>query len=284
MNVTKLFEPFEFAFFRNGFVLATLAGALCGMIGVYVVLRGMSYIGHGLSHAIFGGAAASSVLSFNYYLGAGIWGIASALAIGAVTRRRTIGSDAAIGVVTTASFAIGLALLARYGTATRSIDAVLFGSVLGVTTNDILVVAVVTVLAAVAILTQYRKLLFTTFDPENARASGTSTARVDAMFMIVLSISILVTMKVIGVLLIAAMLVVPPTIARLLTNRFSMMLVISTAIGAGSGAVGMIASYHLDISAGASIVLVSSTIFAVAFATSGLSTRLTRSKMISVPR
>src|SRR5207244_9645485 len=109
-RMTTLLEPFQFGFFRHGIIVATLAGALCGLVGVYVVLRGMSYIGHGLSHAIFGGAAASAVIHFNFYLGAGLWGLASALMIGRVTRRRIIGSDAAIGVITTASFALGLVL------------------------------------------------------------------------------------------------------------------------------------------------------------------------------
>ncbi len=129
--MTWLTEPFEFAFFRHGLMVATMAGALCGLIGVYVTLRGMSYIGHGLSHAIFGGAAASALVGFNFYLGAGLWGMASALAIGRVTRRRIIGSDAAIGVITTASFAFGIALLGLYGQVRRSIDAAIFGSVLG---------------------------------------------------------------------------------------------------------------------------------------------------------
>lgn len=99
-------EPFQFAFFRNGLMVATLAGALCGLIGVYAVLKGMGYIGHGLSHAIFGGFAASALLGVNVFLGAGVWGLASALAINAITRRRLIGADAAIGVTTPASFAL----------------------------------------------------------------------------------------------------------------------------------------------------------------------------------
>ena len=264
-----ILEPFQFAFFRHGLIVATLAGALCGMIGVYVVLRGMSYIGHGLSHAIFGGAAASSVISFNYYLGAGIWGLASALMISRVTRRRIIGSDAAIGVITTASFALGLALFATFGVAKKSIDAVLFGSILGVSTSDIWIIAAVTVGTAAVIFVCYRALLFTTFDPEVAEVSGVNTARVDALLMLVLAASILVTMKVIGVLLIAAMLVIPPTIARMLTNSFANMLAISTTLGAVSGFVGMYLSYHLDISSGASIVLVGSVIFAVVFACTG---------------
>src|SRR5436309_5099331 len=107
-----LLEPFQFEFFRNGVMVSLLVGALCGLIGVYVVLKGMSYIGHGLSHAIFGGFAASSLLGVSFILGAGAWGVASALMIGGVTRRRTIGADAAIGVITTASFALGLVLFA----------------------------------------------------------------------------------------------------------------------------------------------------------------------------
>jgi len=267
--MTWLTEPLEFAFFRHGLLVATMAGALCGLIGVYVTLRGMSYIGHGLSHAIFGGAAASALIGFNFYLGAGLWGMASALAIGRVTRRRIIGSDAAIGVITTASFAFGIALLGLYGQVRRSIDAAIFGSVLGVTTADVWIVAGVTLAAVAIVLTFYRKLLFTTFDPEVADVSGVNTARMDALLMLLLSVSILATMKVLGVVLIAAILVIPPVVARMLTNRFGRMLWLSTLIGAGCGFTGMVLSYHLDVSSGAMIVLVGAALFAVVFAVTG---------------
>ncbi|MGI8984167.1 MAG: metal ABC transporter permease [Acidimicrobiales bacterium] len=262
-------EPLAFAFFRHGLIVATLAGALCGLIGVYVTLRGMSYIGHGMSHAIFGGAAASALVGFNFYLGAGLWGMASALAIGRVTRRRLIGSDAAIGVITTASFAFGIALLGLYGQVRRSIDAAIFGSVLGVTMADVWVVAGVTVGAVAVVVGFYRKLLFTTFDPEVADVSGVNTARMDALLMLLLSVSILATMKVLGVVLIAAILVIPPVVARMLTNSFARMLWISTLIGASCGFAGMILSYHLDVSSGATIVLVGAALFAVVFAVTG---------------
>jgi len=267
--VTWLTEPLQFAFFRHGLLVATMAGALCGLIGVYVTLRGMSYIGHGLSHAIFGGAAASALIGFNFYLGAGLWGMASALAIGRVTRRRIIGSDAAIGVITTASFAFGIALLGLYGQVRRSIDAAIFGSVLGVTTADVWVVAGVTVAAGAVVFAFYRKLLFTTFDPEVADVSGVNTARMDALLMLLLSVAILATMKVLGVVLIAAILVIPPVVARMLTNSFGRMLWLSTLIGALCGFVGMILSYHLDVSSGATIVLVGAALFAGVFAVTG---------------
>jgi ABC-type Mn2+/Zn2+ transport system permease subunit len=267
--IGELLEPLSYEFFRNGLAVATLAGALCGLVGVFVVLKGMSYIGHGLSHAIFGGFAASALLGVNILLGAGVWGVASALMINGVTRRRLIGADAAIGVITTASFALGLALLALFGGVGPNFDAALFGSILGVSDADVIAVGAVAALAAAVVALRYRSLLFTTFDPEVADASGVSAARNDALLMVVLAAAILTTMQVLGVTLVAAALVIPPTVARMLTDRFSRMLVLSTAIGAACGFVGMNLSYHLDVQSGPAIVLVGAALFAVAFIVTG---------------
>jgi ABC-type Mn2+/Zn2+ transport system permease subunit len=267
--MSSLLELYQFEFFRNGVMVATMAGALCGLIGVYVVLRGMSYIGHGLSHAIFGGFAASSLLGVNYFLGAGTWGLASALAIGTVGRRRVIGSDAIIGVITTASFAIGLILGDLFHGPKQNFDAALFGSVLGVTLTDVWAIAAVTVFAGVVVFLGYRRLLFTTFDPEVAEVSGVNTARMDALLMLVLATAILTTMTVLGVTLLAATLVIPPTVARMLTNSFSRMLWLSTAIGALCGFVGMNLSGWQDWKSGPTIVLVGSAMFAFALLATG---------------
>ena len=113
-------EPMHYEFFRHGLLAATLVGALCGLMGVYIVLRRMSYIGHGLSHAVFGGAVVSYIIGINFYIGAGIWGFVSALLINATARRRKIGADAAIGVITTASFALGVALISKQRSFTRN--------------------------------------------------------------------------------------------------------------------------------------------------------------------
>jgi len=270
MTLDHLLRPFEFEFFINGLTVATLAGALCGLVGVYVVLKGMSYIGHGLSHAIFGGFAASALLGINFFLGAGAWGFASAMMINGVTRRRrAIGSDAAIGVITTASFAIGLALIKRYGSGGKNPDALLFGQILGVSDSDVLALAIVTVATALVVFFCYRPLLFSTFDPEVAEVSGVPTARVDALFTLVLAASILTTMNVLGVTLVAATLVIPAVVARMLTDSFGRMLVLATIIGALCGFVGMNLSYHLDIPSGPMIVLTGSALFAVVFAATG---------------
>ena len=269
-----LLEPYTFQFFRNGVVVATIAGALCGLLGVFVVLRGMSYIGHGLSHAVFGGAAASAVIGINFFIGAGIWGIVSGVLIARVARRRVLGADAAIGVVTTASFALGLALMNRYGQAAKSIEAVLFGSVLGVKTSDIFAVGAVALFALAVVVVWYRKLLFSTFDPDVAQVSGVNVSVVEMVLLSLLSLTILVTMRVIGTLLISALLVIPAASARMTTNSFSRLLWISPAIGAVTCFAGMNLSYHLDTSASATIILLDALVFIVVYTIAGTRNRM----------
>jgi manganese/iron transport system permease protein/iron/zinc/copper transport system permease protein len=269
VTLHTVLSPFQFEFFVNGLIVATLSGALCGLVGVYVVLKGMSYIGHGLSHAIFGGFAASALLGVNFFLGAGAWGFAAAMMINGVTRRRSIGSDAAIGVITTASFAIGVALIKRYGSGGKNPDSLLFGQILGVSDADVWLLAAVMVVAVLVVFFLYRPLLFSTFDPEVAEVTGVATARVDALLTLVLAASILATMTVLGVTLVAATLVIPAVVARMLTDSFGRMLIFATVIGAACGFVGMNLSYHLDIPSGPMIVLTGSALFAVVFAATG---------------
>lgn len=264
-----LAEPFQFAFLRHALIVCTVAGGLCGLLGVFVTLRGMSYIGHGLSHAIFGGAAVCAAIGINFFVGASIWGLASGLAVSRVSRRRIIAADAAIGVITTASFAFGIALLGIYTRVRQSIEATVFGSVLGVSTSDVWIIVAVALVTAIIVGVFYRPLLFTTFDPEVADVFGVNTSRMDALLMLLLSFSILSSMKVLGVTLIAAALVIPPVIARMLTDSFARMLVLSSSIGALAGVTGMYLSYHLDISSGAAIVLVNFAAFVIVYAITG---------------
>jgi len=261
-----LLEPFRYGFVRNGMIVAVLAGGLCGLLGVYVTLKSMSYIGHGLSHAIFGGAALGAVAGVSYFVAAGAWGLASALAVARVTRRRIIGADAAIGVITTASFALGIALKNRLPSSGKSTEALLFGSILGVSPTDVLVVAGTCVVVGVAVFLRYRALLFTTFDPEVAQATGVSTWQAETLLMVLLAAAILACMNVLGVTLIAATLVIPAVVARMLTSSFSTMLWLSTLIGAVAGGVGMYASYFADVSSGATIVLVGTAAFLATYA------------------
>jgi manganese/iron transport system permease protein/iron/zinc/copper transport system permease protein len=262
-------EPLQFEFFRHAVIAATLIGALCGMMGTYVVLRRMSYVGHGLSHSVFGGAVVSYMIGWNFYLGAGIWGFLSALLINATARRRGLGADAAIGIVTTASFALGVALISRGSRFTRNFEAALFGNILGVDERDLLVIASVLLAVGAAVFLGYKQLLFTTFDAELARVHGVPVDWVETGFALALAATVVASLNIVGVTLLAAAIVIPPATARLMTNSFGRLLILSTLLGALYGLVGMFVSYATDVSSGAAIVLLATCGFAVAWVGSG---------------
>ncbi len=256
-----LLEPLEFLFFRRGLLMALLVGAMCGAIGVYIVLQGMSYIGHGLAHAVFGGAVVAFMARWNFYVGAGLWGVVSALLINGLARRPEIKADAAIGIVTTASFAFGVALISRLRTYTPSIEAMLFGNILGVAAVDLWMVSAVFCGVAVIIVFFYKALLFYTFDYEVAQVYGVPVRGLNVLFAFLLAGVIITSMQVLGVTLISAVLVIPATIARLLTAHFGRMMMLSVLIGALSGAAGIYLSYYADIASGASIILLQAALF-----------------------
>ncbi len=195
------------------------------------------------------------MFGWNFYLVAGARGFLAALLINATTKRRQIGADAAIGIITTASFAFGVALISRAHSLTRSFDAAMFGNLLGVTTGDLAVIGSVAVAAVVGIFFAYKQLLFLTFDPEVAAAYDIPSDSVDALFALALAAAIIVSINVMGVTLIAAALVIPPVIARLLTDSFARMLVLATVLGAATGFAGIYISYCVDLASGTAIVL-----------------------------
>ena len=265
-----MLEPFEYEFFVRGMLATGLVGGLCALIGVYIVLRGMAYIGHGLSHAIFGGAVVTYVMSFNYFIGASLWGFLCALLITFTSRKFRIGSDAAIGIITTASLAVGIALISRFKTFTRDFDAALFGNILGVTGGDLVAIVVVTAATMLVLFLAYKLFLFATFEPVVARFYGVPTGWVDTLFALLLAATVVVSMQVLGVMLIAAATVIPPVVARLLTDSFRKLMVISTLLGVSCGLLGIYISWFIDVSSGASVVLLSATLFVLALAWNGL--------------
>ncbi len=256
-----LLEPLQYRFFQHGLFVAFLVGSLCGLLGVYIVLRQMSYIGHGLAHAVFGGAVTSFVLHLNFYFGASIWGIVAVLLIDKLATRRDINADAAIGIITTASFAVGVALMSRMHRFTQDFEAVLFGNVLGVSGHDLILITVICLASGVTLVLLYKPLLFSTFDEQVAEVSGVPTGRIRLLFACILAFTILASMQVLGVTLVAAAVVIPAATARMLTHNFSRMLMLSTGIGGFAAIFGMYLSYFLDIASGASIVLFSAFLF-----------------------
>ena len=272
-----LLEPFEFGFFVRAIIAAFLVGGLCAFMGTYIVLRSMSYIGHGLAHAIFGGAVVSSAMSFNFFVGATLWGFLSALLIAWTTRKNPIGSDAAIGIVTTASFALGIAIISRGHGFTRDFEAALWGSVLAVERADIIAIAVVVIAVTAVFFVAYKMFLFNTFDSDVARFYGIPTAWMDAIFALMLAGTVVVSMRVLGVTMIAAAVVIAPIVARLLTNSFVKMTILSTLIGIMCSVVGIYMSYFINVSSGASVVLLSAAVFVVALGWSRIRRSLSRS-------
>ncbi len=257
--------PLQYEFFIHGLLAASLVGGICALIGVYIVLRRMSYIGHGLSHAVFGGAVVSYVMQWNFYLGAGFWGFLSVLLINSVARKKKVGADAAIGVITTASFAVGVAIISRYRSFTKNFEAALFGNILGVTSEDLWIIAFVVAVSSLLIFVFYRQFLFTTFDAEVARIYGVPVGWIERLFSLILASVIIVSMQVMGVTMIAAAIIMPAVTARLLTDSFNKMIFFSVAIGLLCGIMGMYASFYFDVSSGATIVLVSASFFVIAY-------------------
>lgn len=262
--MSVLAEPFAYDFFLRGMAAAALAGALCAAVGVYVVLRGLSYIGHGLAHGIFGGAVVSFVAGVSFYAGATVWGALSVLLINGAARRRQIGGDAAVGIVTTSAFALGVALISRQGRFSRDFDAALFGQILGISDADLFVIAGVLGLTAAVLFVWWKPILFTVFDAEVAGTSGVPVAWVEALFSLVLAATVIASLRVLGVTLIAAALVIPPVTARLLAGSFGRLFALSALLGGLGGLGGVYLSWHADVSSGAAIVLLQAALFLLA--------------------
>ena len=250
-----LLQPFQYEFFTRGIIVSILLGSICGLLGVYVVLRGMSYIGHGLSHAVFGGAVSSYLVGLNFYIGASIWGFLSAIAITEINKRYKIKADAVIGIVTTAGFAAGVMLMNTGHSPIKNFEAMLFGNILAITDFDFMIISVVTIITIVFIFFFQKRLLFTIFDNETAKVYGINTNRVDILFSLVLASVVISAMNSIGVTLLAIAIIAPAASARLLTNNFFKMLLLSSIIGISTAFLGMYTSFYIDSPSGATIVL-----------------------------
>jgi ABC-type Mn2+/Zn2+ transport system permease subunit len=256
-------QPFQYEFFARGIIVAIMVGGMCGLLGVYIILRGMSYIGHGMSHAVFGGAVVSYMISLNYYIGATLWGFMSAILINEISRRKMIKADAAIGVVTTAGFAIGVLLITSARSFHRNFEAILFGNILGITDQDLYVILAVLAITMLFAFFFNKRMLFTIFDKETSKVYGIKTELVEIIFSLVLATVVIASMNAIGVTLLAAAIVAPAISARLLTNNFLKMIVISSTIGAVAAFLGMYASFYFDSASGATIVLFGAAAFGI---------------------
>jgi manganese/iron transport system permease protein len=275
--VNELLAPFAFEFMQRAFVAALVVGGLCSTMGTYVVLRKLSFIGDGLAHASFAGIVIAYLRGFNLNVGAAVVTVITALGIGFVHRRARISLDTSIGVLFTGAFALGIFLMSRSPRSTVDLQSFLFGNILGVSREDLLLIAGLAVIVAIIVIALWRPLLYTSFDAIVAEASGIRVGLIDDMLLVLVALTIIVSIQSVGIVLVAALLVTPAAAAAQLTKRFLPMLVVAGAFGVVSSVGGLYLSYFFASASGATIVLLATLIFFASVSLGALRRRLAAS-------
>lgn len=266
----ELLQPFQYEFFLHGVIVAILVGAINGILGIYIILRGMSYIGHALSHSIFGGVMVSYLINLNLYIGATIWGIASSIIMNEISKRNNIKLDAIINIISSTGFAIGVFLLSIRKSFIINFEALLFGNILGIRDIDLFMIIIISIISFIFFFLFNKVMLFTIFDKESAKVYGIRTDIVEFIFSIIIAIVVIASIYVIGVTLLAAAITAPAISARLLTKSLSKMIFFSIIIGASTSFIGMYVSFIFNSSSGATIVLLDVLVFALVLLSSFL--------------
>ena len=249
-------QPLGDAFFIRALLALVLVGVVCAVVGTYVVLRGIAFMGDAIAHAAFPGVVAAYMLSIPFYIGAAIAAVATALAIGFVTKRAGLRQDTAIGVLFAGTFALGVFLFSSISGYVADLFSFLFGNVLAIGMSDLVALLILGggVIVTVAIL--WKDLLYATFDPLGAAASGIRVDRLEYLFLALVAVTIVISLQAVGIILVVAMLVTPAATAQLLTVRFTRVMVLAGVVGITSAIVGLYLSYWLDVASGATIGLV----------------------------
>jgi ABC-type Mn2+/Zn2+ transport system permease subunit len=258
-------DPLAHTFMQHAMLAIILVGGICGITGSFVILRGLAFLGDALAHAVFPGVVIAYLLGIPVLIGALIASLLVALAIGAVGQNRRLSNDTAIGVLFAGGFALGVVLISARPSYSRDLSSFLFGSILGVSRTDLQLTALVTASVAFALWLFRRELVAISFDRTFAQAIGIRLWRFDQLFLLLLSLTIVISLQTVGNILVLAMLVTPAATARLLTDRLSVMMTLSALIGASSGIIGLYFSYYQGTSSGGSVVLVTTVLFALTF-------------------
>ena len=258
-----LFEPLQYAFVQRALVAAVLVALVCASVGVFVVLRGLAFLGDAIAHAAFPGVVIAFLLKVNIVIGGSVAAVLSALAIGAVARRSGLKEDTAIGVVFSGMFALGIVLFSSIRTYTGDLLGILFGDVLGVTADQLAVGAVTAAVVLFALWIIWRQLVFVSFDPIGAAAAGLNTLRYDTLLLGLIGLAIAVSVQIVGVVLVVAMLVTPAATARLVAQDLRTLVIAALVVAVGSSIAGIWLSYYVNAASGGTIVLVATTLFGV---------------------
>ena len=260
-----LLAPLAYSFMQRSLLACLIVGVICSVVGCYVVLRGMAFMGDALAHAILPGVAIAYVLKGDMLVGALGAAIIAALVIGAFSRHGQVKEDTAIGIVFAAALALGIALMSTIKNYSIDLTHVLFGNVLGVSENDLILTGGLAAFVLLVVVLLYKEFLVVSFDPVLAATLRLPITHLRNLMLVLLALTVVVSLQTVGVGLVAAMLVTPAATASLLTKRLPSMMVVAAVIGAVSSLTGLYLSYYVNVASGAAVVLVCTLCFVVAY-------------------
>lgn len=266
--IDAIVAPLGYEFFVRALLAAVVVGTVCAVVGTFVVLRGIAFIGDAVAHAAFPGVVAAFILGIPFYLGAAVAAVTTSLAIGYVTRRARIRADTAIGVLFAGTFALGIFLYSTIEGYVADLFSYLFGYLLSTDLTDLVALALLGGLVLLVVGILWKELLYATFDPLGAAASGLRVDLLEYLFLALVALTIVISLQAVGIILVVAMLVTPAATAQLLTSRFGALMGTAAVVGIGSAVTGLYLSYWLDVASGATIVLVQTALFLLVLALS----------------
>ena len=263
--MTWLIEPLTYEFMQRGLLASVIVGVLCAVMGTYVVLRGMAFLGDAMAHAILPGVAIAYILQGDLLVGAGVAAVVVALSIGLFTKEGAVKEDTAIGILFAAALSLGVALISTMQTYAVDLSHILFGDVLGVSPLDLWLIGGLSVAILLTVALLYKPFLVISFDPVLAATLRLPAELLRNLMLVLLALTVVVSLQTVGVSLAAAMLVTPAATAYLLTRRLLPMMLVSALIGALSSVIGLYVSYYFNIVSGSAIVLTATSMFLFAF-------------------
>ena len=259
-------DPLSYVFIQRGLVAAILLGVVCAIMGTFVVLKGLAFIGDAVSHAAFPGVVIAFIGGFPIYLGGAIAAVTTALLIGFVSRRSRLRLDTSVGVLFAGAFALGILLYSTIKSYAGDLLGYLLGNILGIGFGDLVQVAVLGALVTAVVVAIRKELLFATFDPLGAAASGLPVSLLEYLLLGLLGVTIIVSIQAVGIVLVVAMLVTPAATAQLLVVRFERVMLVAVVLAAASAVAGLYGSFYLNVPSGPAIVLIETALFVVALA------------------
>jgi manganese/iron transport system permease protein len=263
--IAWILDPLAYGFMQRGMVAAVMVGILCSVIGCYVVLRSMAFLGDAMAHAVLPGVAIAYLLKGSLVVGALAAAVVVALGIGLISRKGAIKEDTAIGILFTAALALGIALISSIRTYATDLSHILFGDVLGVSSGDLWFTGILGVVVLATLFLGHKGFLLISFDPVLAATLHINVEFFRNLLLVLLALTIVISMQTVGVGLVAAMLVTPAATAYMLTRRLLPMMGVSAVVGAVSSLVGLYLSYYLNIASGAAVVLTATLFFMIAY-------------------